>query len=62
VEVLQGRGPEDTVAVTRRLGAEMLVLGGAARTIDEGAARIDAALASGAGFLLERHRPTDFRR
>jgi pyrimidine-nucleoside phosphorylase len=50
VDVLQGRGPEDTVAVTRRLGAEMLVLGGAVRTIDEGAARIDAAVASGAGF------------
>jgi pyrimidine-nucleoside phosphorylase len=50
VEVLRGGGPADTRALTVRLGAEMLVLGRAARTLDEGAARIEGAIASGAGF------------
>jgi len=52
VEVLRGGGPADTRALTVRLGAEMLVLGGAARRLDEGQAKIEAAIASGAG--LER--------
>jgi pyrimidine-nucleoside phosphorylase/thymidine phosphorylase len=52
LEVLRGGGPSDTRALTVRLGAEMLVLGGACRGVDEGAHRIEAAIASGAG--LER--------
>jgi pyrimidine-nucleoside phosphorylase len=50
IEVLRGGGPADTRALTVRLGAEMLVLGGAARTIEAGAQKIEAAIASGAGF------------
>jgi pyrimidine-nucleoside phosphorylase len=52
LEILRGGGPSDTRALTVRLGAEMLVLGGAARTLDDGARRIEGAIASGAG--LER--------
>jgi pyrimidine-nucleoside phosphorylase len=52
LEILRGGGPADTRALTVRLGAEMLVLGGAAPTVDAGARRIEAAIASGAG--LER--------
>jgi pyrimidine-nucleoside phosphorylase/thymidine phosphorylase len=50
--VLRGEGPADTRALTVRLGAEMLVLGGAARDRREGAGKIEGAIASGAG--LER--------
>jgi pyrimidine-nucleoside phosphorylase/thymidine phosphorylase len=52
LEVLRGGGPADTRALTVRLGAEMLVLGGAARTLPEAARKLEAAIASGAG--LER--------
>jgi pyrimidine-nucleoside phosphorylase len=52
LEVLRGRGPADTRALTVRLGAEMLMLGGAASTLEDGARRIERAIASGAG--LER--------
>jgi thymidine phosphorylase len=52
LEVLRGGGPSDTRALTVRLGAELLVLGGAARTVDDGARQIEGAIASGAG--LER--------
>jgi thymidine phosphorylase len=48
--VLRGGGPADTRALTVRLGAEMLVLGGVARDRAAGAARIEAAMASGAGW------------
>jgi pyrimidine-nucleoside phosphorylase len=54
VDVLRGAGPPDTRALTVRLGAEMLVLGGAARDTTDGARRIEAAIASGGG--LERLR------
>jgi pyrimidine-nucleoside phosphorylase len=52
IDVLRGGGPADTRALTVRLGAEMLVLGGVARDRRDGARRIEAAVASGAG--LER--------
>jgi pyrimidine-nucleoside phosphorylase len=50
IEVLRGEGPADTRALTVRLGAEMLVLGGRASDRKEGAALIEAAIASGAGL------------
>jgi len=52
IDVLRGGGPDDVRALTVRLGAEMLVLGGVARDRRDGARRIEAAIASGAG--LER--------
>ncbi|MES1165155.1 MAG: thymidine phosphorylase [Verrucomicrobiota bacterium] len=52
IDVLKGGGPADVVDLTLRLGAEMLVLGGLARDLRDGAARIARARDSGAG--LER--------
>jgi pyrimidine-nucleoside phosphorylase len=49
IDVLRGGGPADTRALTVRLGAEMLVLGRVARDLGDGARRIEAAIASGAG-------------
>lgn len=54
IEILQGEGPADTRALTVRLGAEMLILGKAARDRADGTRQIEAAIASGAG--LERLR------
>jgi len=54
IDVLRGDGPADTRALTVRLGAEMLVLGGKAPDLAVGAAHIERAIASGAG--LERLR------
>jgi pyrimidine-nucleoside phosphorylase len=54
IDVLRGGGPADVRALTIRLGAEMLVVGGVARDRRDGARRIEAAIASGAG--LERFR------
>jgi pyrimidine-nucleoside phosphorylase/thymidine phosphorylase len=54
IDVLRGGGPADVRALTVRLGAEMLVLGRVARDARDGARRIEAAIASGAG--LERFR------
>jgi pyrimidine-nucleoside phosphorylase/thymidine phosphorylase len=52
IDVLRGGGPSDVRALTVRLGAEMLVLGGKARDLRDGTRRIERAIASGAG--LER--------
>jgi pyrimidine-nucleoside phosphorylase len=54
IDVLRGAGPPDVRALTVRLGAEMLVLGGVARDRRAGERAIEAALSSGAG--LERLR------
>jgi len=54
IDVLRGGGPADVRALTVRLGAEMLVLGGVARDRGDGARRIETEIASGAGF--ERFR------
>jgi pyrimidine-nucleoside phosphorylase len=54
IQVLQGDGPDDTRALTVALGAEMLLLGGAARTPEEGALRIEQVL--GDGSALEKLR------
>lgn len=49
-ETLRGRGPEDFVKICRELSAEMLVLGRAADSLDEGRARYDDVIASGAAL------------
>lgn len=50
IDVLRGSGPPDVHALTVRLGAEMLVLGGLARDLCAGAGRIEQAIASGGGL------------
>jgi pyrimidine-nucleoside phosphorylase/thymidine phosphorylase len=50
IDVLRGGGPPDVRALTVRLGAEMLVLGGVTRDRRAGARRIEEAIASGAGL------------
>ncbi|HVU50658.1 MAG TPA: thymidine phosphorylase [Polyangia bacterium] len=52
IAVLRGEGPADVRALTLRLGAEMLLLGGAARTRADATARLARALERGEG--LER--------
>lgn len=47
LDCLEGRGPADLMEVTLRLSAWMLVAGGKARTVEEGIAACEAALASG---------------
>jgi pyrimidine-nucleoside phosphorylase len=47
LDVLEGRGPADTIALTVELGAEMLVLGKVARDLDDGRARIRRSLQDG---------------
>jgi pyrimidine-nucleoside phosphorylase/thymidine phosphorylase len=54
LEVLAGRGEPDLVELTLALGGEMLVLGGAARTFDEGREKIATVLKNGAA--LERFK------
>ncbi len=54
VEVLRGGGPADLVEITTELGAEMLVLGEVADSIDDGRTRIRRAISDGRG--LERLR------
>src|SRR5262245_33484698 len=43
IQVMKGEGPDDTRALTVALGAEMLVLGGAAASAEDGARRIERA-------------------
>ena len=50
VELLQGGGPADLREVTLRLGAEMLVLGRQAGSIDEAERRLEAAITDGSGL------------
>jgi pyrimidine-nucleoside phosphorylase len=47
IHALRGEGPPDLMAVTYALGAEMLVLGGAAATRDEARRRLEVAISSG---------------
>lgn len=50
VEVLKGGGPDDLVELTVELGAEMLVLGSVAESLDDGRTRIRRAMKDGRGF------------
>jgi pyrimidine-nucleoside phosphorylase len=50
IDVLKGGGPADTRALTVALGAEMLVLGGAAKDAADGARRIERALDDGSAL------------
>lgn len=47
IDILQGHGPKDSVALTIELGAEMLVLGQKAKTLDEGRRAIKDVLNNG---------------
>jgi len=47
IMALRGDGPPDLMAVTYALGAEMLVMGGVARSRDEARRRMEVALSSG---------------
>jgi len=47
IMALRGEGPSDLMAVTYALGAEMLLLGGAARSRDEARRRMEVAISSG---------------
>jgi pyrimidine-nucleoside phosphorylase len=55
LEVLSGRGEPDLVELTLALGAEMLVLGDAARTVEEGRDKIARSLTDGTA-LQRFHR------
>jgi pyrimidine-nucleoside phosphorylase len=52
IHALTGNGPADLMEVTYALGAEMLVLGGAARTHAEARPMMEEAIASGAAARL----------
>jgi pyrimidine-nucleoside phosphorylase len=52
IAVLRGEGPADVRALTLRLGAEMLLLGGVAKTRAEAISRLERAIEGGEG--LER--------
>ncbi|MBX3198523.1 MAG: thymidine phosphorylase [Labilithrix sp.] len=52
LDVLHGRGPEDLVECTLVLGAEMLVLGGKAANVEEGTAKLRAAIADGSAVRV----------
>ena len=54
VAALRGAGPADLMEITRALGVEMLLLGGAAATPAEAEARLGSALASGAALAKFR--------
>ncbi|MFZ5497330.1 MAG: thymidine phosphorylase [Verrucomicrobiota bacterium] len=50
IECLKGRGPADLMEVTLALTGHMLLLGGAAKNMDDAQAKMRAALASGAAL------------
>ncbi|MEN6500160.1 MAG: thymidine phosphorylase [Rectinema sp.] len=52
LDCLEGKGPDEVMELVYHLGAWMLVLGGAARNIDEGRARCEKAIGSGAALDL----------
>ena len=50
IDILRDSGPTDTRELTLLLGAEMLLVGKAARTLSEARARLERALADGSAF------------
>jgi pyrimidine-nucleoside phosphorylase len=54
IEILRGGGPADTRELVQVLGGEMLVLGGAARDLAEGRARIEKVLGNGEALEVFR--------
>jgi len=52
IEVMRGEGPADTTELTVELGAEMLVLGGACASLDDGREQTTDALADGRALAL----------
>jgi pyrimidine-nucleoside phosphorylase len=52
IDVLRGGGPSDTIALTIELGAEMLVLGKAAKELEAGRASVRRVLADGTALAL----------
>jgi pyrimidine-nucleoside phosphorylase len=54
IEILRGGGPTDTRELVQVLGAEMLVLGGAATTPADGRAKIERVLADGSALDVFR--------
>ncbi|MCX5747260.1 MAG: thymidine phosphorylase [Proteobacteria bacterium] len=54
IEVLRGGGPVDTRELTHVLGGEMLVLGGVAKDLAEGRAKIERALGDGSALEVFR--------
>jgi pyrimidine-nucleoside phosphorylase len=54
IEILRGGGPRDTRELTHVLGAEMLVLGGAAKDPDDGRAKIERVLGDGSALEVFR--------
>ena len=50
IDVLHGKGPADLIELTAILGGEMLRLGGVARNLDEGKAKIRASFADGSAL------------
>lgn len=54
IEVLRGGGPVDTRELTQVLGGEMLVLGGVAKTPEEGRDKIEKALTDGSALEVFR--------
>jgi pyrimidine-nucleoside phosphorylase len=52
IEILRGEGPADSTELTLALGAEMLVLGKVAGSIDEARGKLSDVISSGAGLSL----------
>jgi len=50
IDILRGKGPEDTTELTLVLGAEMLRMAGAADSIQDGRAKISEAIRDGRGL------------
>lgn len=52
IDILRGEGPADSTELTMALGAQMLVLGKVADSLEDGRAKLEAVVSSGAGLDL----------